>query len=99
MIKYLVSFIIAVVGLIASWTMGNTAIADTIEIENNLAKPVTTSKVTATAQDNSVRESGSGSNLVNLNLNSPWLESNNSATTIFEHLGCSCAACLQNTVS
>ncbi len=38
--------------------------------------------------------------IVNLNVSSPFLQLNNkTATPIFEHLGCSCAVCTQGTVN
>ena len=83
MLKHLINLMTAFAGLITFLLMGNTAVAN----------PVANSTV-AQATSNTVTE------IVNLNVGSPLLQLNNTAaTSIFEHLGCSCAVCTQGKVS
>ena len=57
-----------------------------------VANPVANSTVTQAPSD-TVME------VVNLNVNSPFLQLNNpTADSIFAHLGCSCAVCTQGVV-
>ncbi|MDJ0532835.1 MAG: hypothetical protein QNJ70_10120 [Xenococcaceae cyanobacterium MO_207.B15] len=83
MIKHLISFLTALAGLIGFLLMGNTAVAS--PLDNNTVEPAASNTVTK---------------IVNLNVSSPLLQLNSkTATSIFEHLGCSCAICTQGAVN
>ncbi len=83
MLKHLISFVTAFVSLMTFLLIGNTAAAN--PVENSTVDQATSDTVTE---------------IVNLNVSSPFLQLNNkTATSIFEHLGCSCAVCTQGTVN
>ncbi|MDJ0578217.1 MAG: hypothetical protein QNJ65_24065 [Xenococcaceae cyanobacterium MO_234.B1] len=83
MLKHLISFVTAFVSLMTFLLIGNSAVANSIE--NSIVDQATSHTVTE---------------IVNLNVSSSFLQLNNKTTTsIFEHLGCSCAVCTQGTIN
>lgn len=84
MIGRLISIITTFVSFIGLLLMGN----------NAMANPVQNSALTQVPSNNNVVE------MVNLNVSSPFLQSNNKTPiSLFEHLGCCCALCTQGTIN
>ncbi len=83
MIKYLISLMTVLASFVGLLLGASPANANPVEV--SISAKVPTNSITKT---------------VNLNLSSPFLQLNNkTATSIFEHLGCSCTMCAQGTIN